>query len=256
MKLELNKIYNEDCAKGLKKLEETSVDLIIADPPFNISFQKLSRENLYNRKKDRIIDGYVEITSDYEEFCLGWISESYRVLKDSGSFFVISGFNKLGVIINCLEKSGFTILNHIIWQYQFPPNTKKKFVTSHYTILFCCKNPKKHKFNPYCRFDFDATTAEGKKAHYQDRSSVWPISRENWAGYKTTKTRLPKALVKKIIEYGSERGDLVVDCFVGSGQGPYISREIGRDYIGFEISRLHFEFAKERLRKNQYKIPA
>ena len=255
MSLKTNEIYNENCLEGLKKIDTATVDLVIADPPFDISFSNKSREGLYNRKKGRVLEGYIEASGDYLEFSQSWISECSRILKDEGSFYIISGFNRLGEVCSSIKAAGLHLLDQIIWEYQFPVCTKKRFITSHYNIFFCCKNPTKHQFNPYARFASDEKTSDGRKAHYVDRSSVWYITRENWAGYKTTRTRLPRELVQKMIVYGTAGNrQLVVDPFVGSGQVPFIARELGHEYIGFELSKNHYEFAKERLDSNRYKI--
>ena len=80
------------------------------------------------------------------------MSEAFRILKDSGSMYVFSGWNNLKDILMALDDVGFTTINHIIWKYQFGVVTAKKFVTSHYHCLYVCKNPKKRKFNSFTRF--------------------------------------------------------------------------------------------------------
>lgn len=90
--------------------------------------------------------------------------------------------------------------------------------------------------------------------HYKDKEDVWFINREYWTGDKKTPTKLPMELVKKILMYSSEEGDVVLDPFLGSGQVAVVSKMMGRQYIGFEIVKEYYEFIKERLEKGVYRI--
>lgn len=252
-KIEFDKIYNMDCIEGMKLIPDNSIDLVITDPPFAIDFK--AKRNNYHRKKDRVLEGYNEIPkSEYYEFTLKWMSEVYRVLKDSGSMYVFSGWNNLKDILNALDNIGFITVNHIIWKYQFGVVTKRKFVTSHYHILYVCKDDKKRKFFPYARFGPSEKDESGKSLHYQDKEDVWIINREYWNGDIKTPTKLPFELIKKILEYSSEPNDIVLDPFLGSGQVAVVSKMLGRRYIGFEIVKEYYEFAKKRLEENRYRI--
>ncbi|MEM0325082.1 MAG: DNA methyltransferase, partial [Candidatus Aenigmatarchaeota archaeon] len=116
-KLEFNKIYNMDCIEGMKGIPDNTIDLIITDPPFAIGFK--TKRNNYHRTQSLIIEGYNEISKEkYYDFTLKWMKETYRVLKDSGSMFVFSGWNNLKDILVAIDEIGFTIVNHIIWKYQ------------------------------------------------------------------------------------------------------------------------------------------
>ncbi len=252
-KTQFNKIYNIDCIKGMSSLEPKKIDLIITDPPFAINF-KSTKAN-YNRTASRVITGYNEIKrEDYYDFTYSWMSEAHRILKESGSMYVFSGWNNLKDILMALDDVGFVTVNHIIWKYQFGVVTKKKFVTSHYHCLYVCKNPKKRKFFPFSRFKKQAKTKEGRSLHYKDKEDVWNIKREYWTGYEKTPTKLPAELIEKIIQYSSKKGDGILDPFLGSGQVAILSKSLGRKFIGFEIVNKYYNFAKKRLDKNVYRI--
>ena len=151
-KIKFNDIYNMDCIEGMKLIPDNSIDLIITDPPFAIDFK--AKKGSYNRKHESVLDGYNEISkNEYYEFTFKWMSEAYRVLKDSGSMYVFSGWSNLKDILNALDNIGFITVNHIIWKYQFGVATKRRFVTSHYHVLYVCKDDKKRKFFPYARFN-------------------------------------------------------------------------------------------------------
>ena len=237
----------------MSSLEPKKIDLIITDPPFAINF-KSTKAN-YNRTASRVIEGYNEIKREnYYDFTYSWMSEAYRILKESGSMYVFSGWNNLKDILMALDDVGFVTVNHIIWKYQFGVVTKKKFVTSHYHCLYVCKNPKKRKFFPFSRFKKQAKTKEGRSLHYKDKEDVWNIKREYWTGYEKTPTKLPAELIEKIIQYSSKKGDGILDPFLGSGQVAILSKSLGRKFIGFEIVNKYYNFAKKRLDKNVYRI--
>ncbi|WP_423910087.1 DNA-methyltransferase [Candidatus Spongiihabitans sp.] len=250
----INKIYNEDCVEGMGMLPDGMVDLIITDPPFAIDF-KAHRSN-YNRTQNRVMAGYSEIAaSDYSVFTLSWMKQAHRVLKDTGSIFIFSGWNNLKDILFAADEIGFVTVNHIIWKYQFGVVCKRKFVTSHYHCLFLCKNDAKRKFFPDSRYNKNEKTDNGGSRRYQDMEDVWVIKREYWRGDKKTPTKLPAELIKKILAYASEKNDLVLDPFLGSGQVAVVSKEWNRKFTGFEIVKEYYQFAKERLDKNMYRIP-
>ncbi len=252
-KLEFNKIYNMDCIVGMKHIPDNTIDLVITDPPFAIDFK--AKRNNYHRTHSRVLEGYNEIPKEeYYGFTIKWMKEVYRVLKDSGSMYVFSGWNNLKDILTAIDELRFITVNHIIWKYQFGLVTKRRFVTSHYHCLYVCKNDKKRKFFPYARYGKEEDDAEGKSLHYKDKEDVWIIKREYWTGDQKTPTKLPAELIKKILQYSSEKGDVVLDPFLGSGQVAVVSKLLNRQYIGFEIVKEYYEFANKRLEGNIYRI--
>jgi site-specific DNA-methyltransferase (adenine-specific) len=182
------------------------------------------------------------------------MSEAFRILKDSGSMYVFSGWNNLKDILRALDDVGFITINHIIWKYQFGVVTKKKFVTSHYHCLYVCKDDKKRKFFPFSRFKKDAKTKDGRSLHYKDKEDVWEIKREYWTGDEKTPTKLPSEIIEKLLEYSSKKNDIVFDPFLGSGQVAVVSKSLQRKFLGFEIVPDYYKFAKKRLDTNVYRI--
>ena len=252
-KFSLNKIYNQNCIDGMKDIPDNKIDLVITDPPFAINFK--SKKANYNRIASRVLPGYNEIESkDYYNFTYNWMNQINRILKKSGSMYVFSGWNNLKDILTALDENGFITINHIIWKYQFGVVTSKKFVTSHYHCLYVCKNNNERKFFPYSRFDKNAKTTDGKSLHYSDKEDVWNIKREYWTGDEKTPTKLPAEIIKKILEYSSEEKDVVFDPFLGSGQVAVVSKMLKRKYLGFEIVKEYYNFAKKRLEKNVYRL--
>lgn len=237
----------------MKSIPKNKIDLVITDPPFAINF-KAKKAN-YNRISSRVISGYNEITpEDYYDFTFSWMNEVYRVLKESGSMYVFSGWNNLKDILRALDDVGFVTINHIIWKYQFGVVTRKKFVTSHYHCLYVCKNDEKRNFFPFSRFNKEDKTKEGRSLHYKDKEDVWDIKREYWTGDEKTPTKLPSELIEKILQYSSKKKDIVLDPFLGSGQVAVVSKSNGRRFLGFEIVPDYYRFAKKRLDKNLYRL--
>jgi len=242
----LDEVYLGDCLALMAKLPEACIDLVITDPPFAISFKanKLS----YKRKLTNVIEGYQEIKpEDYLGFTRKWMSQVRRVLRPSGSMYVFSGWNSLKDMLIAIDETGFTVVNHIIWKYQFGVCTKYRFVTSHYHCIYVCKDVKRRKFHPYPRFPPEKRGRHGHKLHYKDKEDVWEIKREYWKNKMKTPTKLPSELVGKILDYSSDPGDLVMDPFLGSGQVALVSKEKGRHFLGFEIVKGYHDFARRRL---------
>lgn len=218
--MDLNTIYYEDCIANIpKRIDDDSIDLIIADPPFGIRFD--GKGSQYNRKSEFVVSGYGEIKqANYHEFSKAWIKAIYPILKETGSAYIFSGWTNLKDILIAIDDAGFTTQNHLIWKYQFGVFTKRKYVTSHYHILFLVKNPKKYYFN--------------KIDHYPE--DVWEIKREYLPGEKKNSTKLPDKLVEKLLLYSSQENDIVLDPFMGNGTTAVACIKHKRKYLGFEIN--------------------
>ncbi|MDI6718153.1 MAG: site-specific DNA-methyltransferase [Methanomicrobiales archaeon] len=226
----LDTVCQGDALALLPELPEASVDLIVTDPPFAIDFR--DQRNNYNRTGARVLPGYREIgTAEYGEFTGAWMREAFRVLRETGSLYVFSGWNHLKEILTALDASGFTTVNHLIWKYQFGVFTRRKYVTSHYHILFAVKDRRRYYFN--------------KVEHYPE--DVWVVNREYWTGRIKTPTKLPLQLVERILPFSSRAGDLVLDPFLGSGTVAVAAKRMGRHYLGFEIVPEYCDLARERL---------
>ena len=239
-------IYNGDCIRGMDAVGDSTVDLIVTDPPFAIGFGA-ARSN-YNRAASLVLEGYGEVSAGgYYDFTSAWMRQAHRVLKDSGSMYVFSGWNNLKDVLAALDDTGFETVNHIVWKYQFGVVTKTRYVTSHYHCPYACKDPSKRRFYPYARFGKGERDASGGSLHYRDKEDVWDIKREYWKGGEKTPTKLPAEIVAKILAYSSVEGDLVLDPFLGSGQVAVVSKRMGRRYMGFEVSKKYCEFARRRL---------
>lgn len=226
---EVNQIQYQDCIKGMKKIPSNSIDLIIADPPFGISFN--GKEQQYNRKSDYVIDGYVEVSEGYDLFSKEWILELARIMKQKASLYIVSGWSHLNEILNALKKTNLKIINHIIWKFQFGNFTKHRFVSSHYHILFCVKNEKSYFFNKYLYYPED----------------VWEIPRDFQQKTFKNGTKLPVELIQKMIQFSSKPGDLVLDPFMGNATTAITAKSLFRHYYGFELNQSMKKFHDSNL---------
>ena len=219
-----------DCKDLMAKLPPNMVDLIITDPPFGIDLK--AHPGNYHRKKENVLEGYEDVKpgDEYLLFTREWIQQAARVLKASGSMYIFSSWNNLLEVLLALREARLTLINHLVWRFPFGVRTERKFVTSHWHLLYVCKDDKRRKFFPYARFAKDARTANGGSAHYVDKEDVWSINREYWVGEEKTPTKLPSEIIRKMLAYSSGPGDIVLDPFMGSGQVPYVAVEEGRAY--------------------------
>jgi site-specific DNA-methyltransferase (adenine-specific) len=212
-------IYYKDCIDGMKGLEDNSVDLIIADPPFGLEFN--GKESLYNRDSELVSKGYVDVDgSEYRLFTKKWVSFLPRLMKKTASAFIFSGWTNLADVLQAIEECNLKLINHIIWKYQFGVFTKRKFVTSHYHLLWIVKNEKNYFFNKIKHYPLD----------------IWEIPRKYASGEKKNGTKLPIELISRCIDYCSKPGQLVLDPFMGNGTTAVASKGNFRHFIGFEIN--------------------
>lgn len=232
--------YNQDCVSGCKEhIPDNSVDLIITDPPYGIAGDTLHKH--YRRNENYVIGGYVDVPqNEYAQFSVDWIRQAERILRPGGSLYIVSGYTNLVHILNALQGTTLDTVNHLVWKYNFGVYTKKKYISSHYHILYCVKKGKPPTFNSYCRFGQKEKDAKNGSLNYLDREDVWTINREFKPGRKKNKNELPSALLTKMIQYSSNEGDIVCDLFLGSFSTAKTAIGLNRKAIGFEINRRSF----------------
>jgi site-specific DNA-methyltransferase (adenine-specific) len=236
-----NTFYNGDCISGAAKyIPDSSVDLIITDPPYGINGDKLHQH--YNRNEEFVVEGYVEIPQkEYADFSVKWIKEAERVLRPGGSIYIVSGYTNLIDILNALRNTSLKEINHIIWKYNFGVFTRQKYVSSHYHILFYEKPGGKRTFNLESRYGLNEKSEDERSLNNTDREDVWIINREYKPGQIKNKNELPTKLLIKMIQYSSNEDDLVCDFFLGGFSTVKVALGLNRRAIGFEISKPIFD---------------
>lgn len=239
-------IYNEDCISGAKeRIADNSVDLIICDPPFGIN--ETSFEGMYNREKN-IIKNYQEAPEDYNLFSKQWIKEATRILKDSGTMYIVSGWSNLYDILDAIKENNLITLNHIIWKYNFGVFAKNKFISSHYHILRVSKS-NDVVFNSYCRFAPQEKDENELSLLNKDLEDVFTINKEYNKGEFKNQNKLPNELINKLIMYSSNEGDLVSDFFLGNFTTAYCSKGLNRNFVGFEVNKDSYDYHKDKLQE-------
>lgn len=250
--IDYTKFYNCDCVQGAAEyLSDNSVDLLICDPPYGIKGNELDKH--YKRNENKVIDGYIEVPiEEYAEFSRKWIKEAERVLRPGGSVYILSGYTNLRHILNALDETKLVEVNHIIWKYNFGVYTTKKYVSSHYHILYYTKPGGKKTFNTYAFFNDDEKLPDGGSLNYLDREDVWIINREYKPNKTKNKNELPETLLKKIILYSSNPEDMVCDFFLGSFSTARVAAKLGRKACGFELNKESFDYYLKELKQINY----
>lgn len=252
----VNRFFCEDCISGARRyLPDACIDLLICDPPYGINGSYLDKH--YNRSKNKLIDGYVDIPIEkYEKFSREWIAEASRVLRPDGTIFIISGYSNLLPILEALEdpKNNLVKIRHFIWKYNFGVWTTRKFVSSHYHILYYKKSIK----NPNSNTNLH---------EYGKCESIWIIPREYHVGEIRNKNQLPTSLLQKLVILGLSLSSssstnssvpIVADFFLGSFSTARVALEMGCNVTGFEINEEAFKYwepkIREKLKNNKYSI--
>jgi site-specific DNA-methyltransferase (adenine-specific) len=238
-----NLFYNGDCVEGMRScVEEDSVDLVVTDPPYGIEGDKLHRH--YHRDERFVVDGYVEVPCErYGDFSHKWVKEAARVLRPGGQMYIVSGYTNLYHILDALRTSGMREINHIIWKYNFGVYTTRKYISSHYHILYYEKSGGRkamRTFNHTCIYGPTEKGADGSSLNYRDREDVWSINKEYKPGREKNKNELPAALLMKMMLYSSDEGDVVCDPFMGGFSTARVAIGLNRRFTGFEISERIF----------------
>jgi site-specific DNA-methyltransferase (adenine-specific) len=240
----LNKIIYGDCIKVLGKVREPFADLIFADPPFNIGYK-------YDKYRDKVErNNYIAWTKD-------WMSVCKNVLRPHGSFYIAIGDDYAADVKNIADELRLFMRNWIIWHYTFGQQTKNKFARSHTHIFYFVNDKKNFTFN-----DYAVRVPSDRQLIYADRraNTAGKMPDDVWDGYSrvcgTFKERtgwhpcqMPESLLKRIIAVSSNPGDCVLDPFSGSGTTAAVAYQLGRIYVGVEISPEYAKNANERLAK-------
>lgn len=248
--LELDKIHHGDCIELLKSIPDNSIDLIFADPPYNLQLNtELYRPN--QTKVDAVNDKWDKYHSfeDYDKFTTLWVKECHRVLKKSGSFWVIGTYHNIFRVGAILQNTGFWLLNDIIWIKTNPmPNFKgTRFNNAHETLIWAAKSKSSN-------YTFHYHSMKVINDDLQMRSDwLIPIcqgeERIKTNEKKAHSTQKPAELLYRIILSTSNPDDIVLDPFSGSGTTAAVAKRLGRRYIAFEKEEFYIKIANERLKK-------
>lgn len=252
IKLQLDRVIQGDCTEVLETFPEKSVDLIFADPPYNLQLRnELMRPD--RSKVDAVSDewDHFDDYGDYDQFTREWLSRCQRTLKDSGTIWVIGTYHNIFRVGKILQDLGFWILNDITWIKTNPmPNFRGvRFANAQETLIWC----QKERGLPYT-FNYHAMKA--LNGSLQMRSDwYFPIctgkERIRHNGEKAHSTQKPEALLYRIILSSSNPGDIILDPFFGTGTTGAVAKKLHRHWIGIEFEPTYVKIARDRIDKIQ-----
>ncbi|MBC6982283.1 site-specific DNA-methyltransferase [Caulobacter sp. 17J80-11] len=247
-------VLTGDCIEVLRSLPDRSVDLVFADPPYNLQLGgELLRPD--NSKVDAVDDDWDRFASfeEYDRFCRDWLRECRRVLKDDGAIWVIGSYHnvfRLGVAVQDL---GFWVLNDVVWRKSNPmPNFKgTRFTNAHETLIWATKSRNQKRYT----FNYDALKVFNDDTQMR---SDWTLPLctgderlKDDNGVKAHPTQKPEALLHRVLLASTKPGDVVLDPFFGTGTTGAAARRLGRRWIGIERDETYAKLARERIEKVQ-----
>ena len=247
-----NKIVNGSCIEELKKIPEKSFDLIFADPPYNLQLgENLERpDNSKVSSVNDLWDKFKDFES-YDKFSNRWLEECKRVLKDNGSIWVIGSYHNIFRLGYHLQNLEFWILNDVIWRKNNPmPNFRgTRFTNAHETLIWASKNKKS-------KYTFNYQSLKCLNDDLQMRSDwLLPIcngkERLKKKGKKIHSTQKPESLLHRIILATTNKGDYILDPFLGTGTTAVVAKKLGREFYGIEKNKKYFVESKKRINKTK-----
>lgn len=257
----INRIFNMDCLEGMKNMPDNSVDLVIADPPYNLSKgSKWKWDNSVVLKGmggnwNKVMVDWDDMSfEEYWSFTMQWISEVKRILKPTGSIWIFGTYHNMGIINVICQMLEVEIINEIVWfkRNAFPNLSGRRFTASHETILWAHSGGAKRQY--YYDYEYikngefpeDLIKQSGKQMR-----TVWDIpnnkTKEELA-YGKHPTQKPIRLLKRIILSSTREGDLVFTPFGGAGSECVAAKMCGRNFCGYEVNKEYYDIALERLR--------
>ena len=239
-----------DCLDGLARLPDETVDLVFADPPYNLQLEgSLSRPD--QSLVDAVDDDWDKFASfsDYDRFTRTWLTAVQRVMKREATIFVIGSYHNIFRVGAIMQDLGFWILNDVVWHKANPmPNFRgRRFTNAHETLIWAAKSAVAKDYT----FNYEALKAGNEDCQVR---SDWfmPICTgterlKDAHGRKLHPTQKPEALLTRVLLAASEPGDIILDPFFGSGTTGAVAKRLGRSFIGFEREAAYARAARERI---------
>lgn len=244
----LDQLLRGDCIKRMRALPAASVDMIFADPPYNLQLGRdLFRPE--GGRVDAVDDAWdkFDTLAAYDTFTGAWLAEARRILKPTGTIWVIGSYHNIFRVGSLLQDRGFWILNDIIWRKANPmPNFKgTRFTNAHETLIWASQGES-------ARYTFNYRAMKTLNDELQMRSDwVLPIcagqERIKRDGHKAHPTQKPEALLYRVLLACTKPGDVVLDPFFGTGTTGAVAKRLGRHWIGIEREESYCQVAEERI---------
>ncbi|MDU8942564.1 site-specific DNA-methyltransferase [Ovoidimarina sediminis] len=249
--LPLNSILAGDCIEAMKGLPDASVDLIFADPPYNLQLKgELHRPD--NSRVDAVDDAWDQFSSfaAYDRFTHAWLAEARRLLKPDAAIWVIGSYHNIFRVGAAMQDAGFWVLNDVVWRKSNPmPNFRgKRLTNAHETLIWASKSEG-------AKYTFNYEALKALNEGVQMRSDwVLPICTgherlKDANGDKAHPTQKPEALLHRVLIGTTNPGDVVLDPFFGTGTTGAVARMLGRNFVGIEREAAYREAAEARLKR-------
>ena len=246
----LDTILKGDCVAALERLPEKSVDLIFADPPYNLQLDgDLHRPD--QSRVDAVDDAWDQFDSfaAYDAFTRAWLLAARRVLKPNGTIWTIGSYHNIFRVGAIMQDLGFWILNDVVWRKTNPmPNFRgRRFQNAHETLIWASRDPAAKGYT----FNYEAMKAANDDV--QMRSDwLFPICTgaerlKDDAGNKVHPTQKPEALLARVLLSSSKPGDVVLDPFFGTGTTGAVAKRLGRHFVGVEREQSYIDAALARI---------
>ena len=247
--LPLDTILQGDCIEKMARLPDRSIDMIFADPPYNLQLGgDLFRPE--GGRVDAVDDEWdkFESLAAYDNFTRDWLEQARRILKDDGTIWVIGSYHNIYRVGALLQDADFWILNDIVWRKANPmPNFRgTRFTNAHETLIWCAKDEKSG-------YTFNYRAMKALNDDLQMRSDwLLPICSggervKRADGAKAHPTQKPEALLYRVLLACTKPGDVVLDPFFGTGTTGAVARRLGRRWIGIEREATYVKVAQERI---------
>ncbi|HTV67401.1 MAG TPA: site-specific DNA-methyltransferase [Rhizobiaceae bacterium] len=246
----LDSILKGDCVASLEKLPEKSIDVVFADPPYNLQLEgDLHRPD--QSKVDAVDDHWDQFESfeTYDAFTRAWLLAARRVMKPNGTIWVIGSYHNIFRVGSIMQDLGFWILNDVVWRKTNPmPNFRgRRFQNAHETMIWASRDQKSKGYT----FNYEAMKASNDDV--QMRSDwLFPICTggerlKDASGNKLHPTQKPEALLARVMAASTRPGDVVLDPFFGSGTTGAVAKRLGRHFVGVEREQAYIDAAQERI---------
>ncbi len=245
-----SRIVSGDCVAALAAMPAASVDLVFADPPYNLQLQgDLKRPD--NSRVDAVDDDWDKFSNfaAYDDFTRAWLTACRRVMKPNATLWVIGSYHNIFRVGTMLQDLGFWILNDVIWRKTNPmPNFRgRRFTNAHETMIWATREAAARQYT----FNYEALKAGNEDIQVR---SDWTIAlctgEERLKGHDGKKlhpTQKPEALLARIILAASRPDDVVLDPFCGTGTTGAVAKRLGRRFIGIEREAAYREAAERRI---------
>ena len=246
--LPLNQILRQDCVAAMAALPDASIDMVFADPPYNLQLGgDLFRPE--GGRVDAVDDDWdkFDTFATYDHFTRAWLKEARRILKPNGTLWVIGSYHNIFRVGAALQDAGYWILNDIIWRKTNPmPNFRgTRFTNAHETLIWASRSEDS-------RYTFNYRAMKALNDELQMRSD-WTIpicsgnERVKDGGTKAHPTQKPEALLYRVLLACTNKGDVVLDPFFGTGTTGAVARRLGRNWIGIEREKRYVDVARARI---------